>query len=390
MKIIRTSSLSLQNSTKYKLNQLDLILTEYKRLVNEYINLYKDNKILLNRPTDKLETWFSVRLMRKAATQAVRIIKSCRQKDKELRYKKYKKVYTYFKKKNRQLKFLDKKFSEFNLKRKIKPIFEGNVMDLDKDIVTILSAEHNSFDMWFKMNCIGNKLKLVFPCKLHKHFKKYKTWNQLSGCRLRKTNNKWYIDCFFEKEVNIKQGSKGLGLDLGINKLISTSENKQYGVDFKILLQKLDKKQYKSKNSRKLRTKIKQYINYEVGKLPIDYDIFVLENLKCIQIDTKKSKRVNKTTRKYLSRWNLGELHKAIENKCQLNGIQLVYINPKYTSRTCPKCQTVDKKNRSGEHFKCINCGYEENADMNASHNILQRFYQERFKPIQSLILKNV
>ena len=197
---------------------------------------------------------------------------------------------------------------------------------------------------------------------------------------LYKTNNKWYIDCFFEKEVNIKQGSKGLGLDLGINKLIATSENKQYGVDFKILLQKLDKKQHKSKNSRKLRTKIKQYINYEVGKLPTDYDMFILENLKYIQMGTKKNKRVNKTTRKYLSRWNLGELHKAIENKCQLNGIQVVYINPKYTSRTCPQCQTVDKKNRSGEHFKCVNCGYEENADINASHNILQRFYQERFK----------
>ena len=45
-------------------------------------------------------------------------------------------------------------------------------------------------------------------------------------------------------------------------------------------------------------------------------------------------------------------------------------MNPKYTSQRCSKCGFVHKGNRSGLGFRCGNCGFCLNADLNASRNI--------------------
>ncbi|MCX7759341.1 MAG: transposase, partial [bacterium] len=52
-------------------------------------------------------------------------------------------------------------------------------------------------------------------------------------------------------------------------------------------------------------------------------------------------------------------------------GIEVKYINPKYTSQRCSRCGYIDKDNReTQEKFICKNCSYKENADINASQNI--------------------
>jgi transposase len=51
-------------------------------------------------------------------------------------------------------------------------------------------------------------------------------------------------------------------------------------------------------------------------------------------------------------------------------GKGVLYIDPKYTSQKCSGCGYVDKNNRHGSVFKCRNCGFELNADLNASRNI--------------------
>lgn len=49
-----------------------------------------------------------------------------------------------------------------------------------------------------------------------------------------------------------------------------------------------------------------------------------------------------------------------------------IKINPKYTSQKCNHCGFIAKENRiSQSKFKCIKCGHEDNADLNASKNIL-------------------
>ncbi len=49
----------------------------------------------------------------------------------------------------------------------------------------------------------------------------------------------------------------------------------------------------------------------------------------------------------------------------------VILVNPKYTSQACHECGTVDSVSRvSQSEYKCISCGHQANADVNAAQNI--------------------
>lgn len=51
---------------------------------------------------------------------------------------------------------------------------------------------------------------------------------------------------------------------------------------------------------------------------------------------------------------------------------KVVRVNPAYTSQKCSCCGHTAKENRLTQSiFKCVSCGHEENADLNAAYNIL-------------------
>ena len=374
--MIRSSSLTLQFATDKKLNTLNMVFDEYARVVNLYVNEYAQSKILPKFTQLKVDTWLSARLQQCAGKQALEVVRSTRKKDFELRQKRYKKVYKYFLNKNRQQKFLSKKMSELRLNYKIKPRFDSKTINLDTRFWTLNKSE-NSFDFWVVLSSIGNKIKLCLPLKNHTHNKKFNEWKRLSSCRLLRNKGKFKIELIYEKETPVVQKEKKeLAIDAGINCLLSCSDGKQYGVELKNLIKELNNKEQKSHSYDKKIRQIHNYIRMCVNKIDFSsLSDLILEKLKYIQIGTKG--RVNKTTRKLLKNWNLGLLHTAIEQKCEENCVRLHYVNPKYTSRTCPMCGHIDKRNREGTVFKCVKCGFEDNADLNAARNILKRFHQE-------------
>jgi IS605 OrfB family transposase len=73
----------------------------------------------------------------------------------------------------------------------------------------------------------------------------------------------------------------------------------------------------------------------------------------------------------FLKNWTYFDLQQKIEYKAKELGIEIIYVEPSYTSQTCSKCGHVDKENRQDQKtFICTKCGFEENADYNASLNI--------------------
>jgi putative transposase len=61
-----------------------------------------------------------------------------------------------------------------------------------------------------------------------------------------------------------------------------------------------------------------------------------------------------------------------LDYKLAWNGGQLVAVPPRNTSRTCPCCGHVVKDNRlSQARFECVECGFEENADLVGAINVL-------------------
>ena len=67
------------------------------------------------------------------------------------------------------------------------------------------------------------------------------------------------------------------------------------------------------------------------------------------------------------------EYIRKLENICEEQGISLVKVSPAYTSQRCSACGATFEKSRNGEKFICVVCGHSEDADLNASKNILHR-----------------
>jgi len=69
-----------------------------------------------------------------------------------------------------------------------------------------------------------------------------------------------------------------------------------------------------------------------------------------------------------------GEFRRQLEYKMLWNGGILLAVPPHNTSRTCPCCHAISKENRLTQaKFLCVNCGYENNADVVGAINILER-----------------
>lgn len=68
--------------------------------------------------------------------------------------------------------------------------------------------------------------------------------------------------------------------------------------------------------------------------------------------------------------WSFYRLQQFIAYKARLAGIRVEWVEPKETSRTCPRCGHCAKENRNGIWFQCRSCGYRGHADAVGALNI--------------------
>ena len=61
--------------------------------------------------------------------------------------------------------------------------------------------------------------------------------------------------------------------------------------------------------------------------------------------------------------------------------IEIKYVNPAYTSQSCPSCYYVDRENRNSwqDDFRCLHCGFTANEDVR--YRALTEVIQEKFLP---------
>jgi transposase len=104
------------------------------------------------------------------------------------------------------------------------------------------------------------------------------------------------------------------------------------------------------------------------------YDHAVFENLDKSWGRTRGKTPEDINQNRLMTELHICSLKKEFEHIARKHGIATSFVHPEYTSQTCSMCGCVDKENReSQEEFKCVECGYETNADLNASVNIRDR-----------------
>ncbi len=107
--------------------------------------------------------------------------------------------------------------------------------------------------------------------------------------------------------------------------------------------------------------------NHKYSRALIDYAI----KQGCGVIQMEDLTGITSGANRFLKNWSYFDLQTKIEYKAKEVGIEVRYINPKYTSQRCSKCGCISANNRPSQAvFKCVKCGFESNADYNASQNI--------------------
>lgn len=107
-------------------------------------------------------------------------------------------------------------------------------------------------------------------------------------------------------------------------------------------------------------------INHKYSRFVID--MAVKHQAEVIQMELLEG--IAKET-SFLKNWPYYDLQQKIEYKAKEKGIEVIYINPQYTSQRCSKCGYIHKENREVQSkFLCQSCEFETNADYNAAKNI--------------------
>jgi len=82
----------------------------------------------------------------------------------------------------------------------------------------------------------------------------------------------------------------------------------------------------------------------------------------------RQTARTSRKNEKNLHTWSFYRLAQYIEYKAYLQGIKVLYVDPKHTSQKCPKCGEFNKaKDRK---YKC-GCGYKAHRDRVGAMNIV-------------------
>jgi len=188
------------------------------------------------------------------------------------------------------------------------------------------------------------------------------------------------------------QSKKVIGVDFGRRDIAVTSEGDKW--DGKPIQNARDKfarvraslQAKASKGTRSTRRRARQilqrlsgrerryqtWLNHNISKLIVlsalqHNAIIAIEDLTGIRDRANKQPR-NKTERRRSNSWAFFQLRMFLSYKSLKYGVELVTVNPAYTSQTCHVCNHIGL--RSDKRFKCGNCGWHGDADVNGSFNI--------------------
>ncbi len=101
----------------------------------------------------------------------------------------------------------------------------------------------------------------------------------------------------------------------------------------------------------------------------------------CITANTTARNALYKELR---AETDLSKSRSRIHPTCR--AVEAKQVAPNHTSQRCSRtdCGFTHEDNRDGEHFHCLKCGYEVNADYNAAKNIGLRSARKRHHRLRS------
>jgi putative transposase len=231
---------------------------------------------------------------------------------------------------------------------------------------------------------------------------------QVRNVTVSQSGGKWFIAIQTQRESEqpLPTTTTAIGIDVGIARFATLSNGRYVAPlnSFKTHQQRLaryqrwmSRKQKFSNNWKKAKTKVqkihtaianarKDFLHKTSTTISQNHALVCIEDLQVKNMSQsakgnreqhgKRVKQKSGLNRAILDQgW--GEFRRQLDYKVQWNGGILLAVPPQYTSQTCPACGHVSKDNRQTRaKFLCIDCDYENHADVVGAINVLERGYR--------------
>ncbi len=217
------------------------------------------------------------------------------------------------------------------------------------------------------------------------------------------SGGKWFVSIQTEREIEqpLPQGS-AVGIDMGIARFAPLSDGtfyaplnsfKRHEARLRKAQQAMSRKTKFSNNWKKAKARV-QRIHARIGNARRDFlhkatttisqnhAMVCIEDLQVRNMSRSaagttehpgKNVRAKSGLNKSILDQGWFEFRRQLAYKLAWNGGHLIAVPPQNTSRTCPCCGHVSKDNRqTQERFECVECGFEENADLVGAINVLR------------------
>jgi putative transposase len=224
------------------------------------------------------------------------------------------------------------------------------------------------------------------------------------------SGGKWFVSIQTEREVAqpVPQSTTAVGIDMGIARFATLSDGtffeplnsfRRHEKTLRKAQQALSRKVKFSNNWRKAKARV-QRIHARIANVRRDYlhkcSTAISKNHAMVCIEDLQVRNMSKSAAGTLDnpgknvRAKSGlnksildqgwfEFRRQLDYKLAWRGGWLVVVPPQNTSRTCPQCGHVSADNRRTQtRFRCMECGFEEHADVVGAINILSRGMQIR------------
>ena len=204
---------------------------------------------------------------------------------------------------------------------------------------------------------------------------------------LKREADKWYAILTAEtkqKKIIENHGGK-VGIDFGLMTFATLSNGecikkpkhmKIYEEKLVNTQRKLSKKKLGSKNRRKAKLKVsnihskiantrKDWLHKTANNLLSKYSFIALEDLNVQGIAEEHGKGISDAG------WSI--FTNIISYKAEEAGCEVVFVNPKNTTKNCSSCGLIVEKELHERQHNCPSCGLRMDRDLNAAINILKR-----------------
>lgn len=228
----------------------------------------------------------------------------------------------------------------------------------------------------------------------------------LKNVTVSRTGNRWFVSIQTEREVEkpILQGD-AVGIDMGIVRFATLSNGDPIEPlnSFKKHQQRLARYQRKmarrtkfSNNWKKAKAKVTQthtdianarrdFLHKTSTTISKNHAIVCIEDLQVRNMSKSAAGNSEKPGKNVSAKSGLNksildqgwaEFRRQLDYKLDWLGGCLIAVPPRNTSRTCPSCLHVSADNRKTQAwFLCVECGYENNADVVGAINVLRAGY---------------